>query len=181
MPTVVSHFCFKTTVHMLGDAKNSTLAATVILLVVYRLWNTIIECILVWNCCCVNESITFLKLPLPLHQVCCGNLWSVTTHTHLTALFPGLPRWAGTRKIKPIWIWLKQETVGGSGISWGICKSAPRSRQITTPAPHHSRSMTSVKYIVFWPLWSQSRTYQSFTDWQVGWMMMLVVLLRVII
>jgi len=27
--------------------------------------------------------------------------------------------------------------VSGSGISWAICKSAPRSRQITTPAPHH--------------------------------------------
>ena len=26
----------------------------------------------------------------------------------------------------------------GSGISWAICKSASRSRQITTPAPHHS-------------------------------------------
>jgi len=25
-----------------------------------------------------------------------------------------------------------------SGISWVICKSARRSRQITTPAPHHS-------------------------------------------
>jgi len=33
---------------------------------------------------------------------------------------------------------LKQETMSGSGISWAICKSAPRSRQITTPAPHHS-------------------------------------------
>ena len=65
---------------------------------------------------------------------------SITSHTHtrLTALFPGLPRWAGTRKVKPIWILLKQETVSGSGISWAICKSAPRSRQITTPAPHHS-------------------------------------------
>jgi len=60
------------------------------------------------------------------------------THTRLTALFPGLPGWAGTRKVKPIWILLKQETVSGSGISWAICKSAPRSRQITTPAPHHS-------------------------------------------
>jgi len=28
--------------------------------------------------------------------------------------------------------------VGGSGISWAMCKSAPRSRQITTPAPHKS-------------------------------------------
>ena len=29
--------------------------------------------------------------------------------------------------------------MGGSGISWTICKSfAPRSKQITTPVPHHS-------------------------------------------
>ena len=60
------------------------------------------------------------------------------THTRLTALFLGLPGWAGTRKVKPIWTLLEQETVSGSGISWAICKSAPRSRQITTPASHHS-------------------------------------------
>ena len=59
-------------------------------------------------------------------------------YNHLTASFPGLPRRAGTRKVKPIWILLKQETVSGSGISWAICKSAPRCRQITTPAPHYS-------------------------------------------
>ena len=28
--------------------------------------------------------------------------------------------------------------MSGSGISWAICKSAPCSRQITLPAPHHS-------------------------------------------
>ena len=28
--------------------------------------------------------------------------------------------------------------MSGSGISWAVCKSAPRSRQTTTPAPHHS-------------------------------------------
>ena len=56
----------------------------------------------------------------------------IHTHTRLTAPFPGLPGWAGTRKVKPIW------TVSGTGISWAICKSAPCSRQITTPAPHHS-------------------------------------------
>ena len=61
-----------------------------------------------------------------------------TKHTRLTALSPGLPRWAGTRKDKPIWILLKQETVSGSGISWNICKSAPHPREITMPAPHHS-------------------------------------------
>jgi len=27
--------------------------------------------------------------------------------------------------------------VSGSGISWAVCKSAPCSRQITMPAPHH--------------------------------------------
>ena len=62
------------------------------------------------------------------------------THTHirLTALCPGMPGWAGTRKVKPIWILLKQETMSGSGISWTICKSALCSIQIDTPAPHHS-------------------------------------------
>ena len=61
----------------------------------------------------------------------------IHTHTCLTALFPGLPAEPVPKKVKPIWILLKQETVSGSGISWVICKSAPRSRQITTPAPHH--------------------------------------------
>ena len=60
------------------------------------------------------------------------------THTRLTALLPGLSGWAGIRKVKPIWILLKQETVSGSGNSWAICKIAPRSRQIATPVPHHS-------------------------------------------
>jgi len=55
--------------------------------------------------------------------------YNTHTHIHLTALFPGIPRWAGTRKVKPIWILLKQETVSGSGISLAICKSAPGSRQ----------------------------------------------------
>jgi len=59
------------------------------------------------------------------------------THTRLVVLFPGLHGWAGTRKIKPIWILLKQETVSGSVISWAICKSATHSRQTTMPATHH--------------------------------------------
>ena len=93
-----------------------------------------------------------------------------TTRTHartharacLTALCPGLPGWTGTRKVKLIWILLKQETVSGSGINWVVCKSAPLSRQITMPAPHHSVfyrpdalpavwSTTNLKlYIIFW-------------------------------
>ena len=67
-----------------------------------------------------------------------NSVW-LHTHTHpFNGPFPGLPRWASSRKVKPIWILRKQETVSGSGISWAICKSAPRSRQITTPAPHLS-------------------------------------------
>ena len=67
-----------------------------------------------------------------------SRLYHTHTHTRLTALCPGLPGWAGTRKVKPVWILLEQEIVSGSCISWAICKPAPQSRQITTPAPHHS-------------------------------------------
>ena len=88
-------------------------------------------------------SAPYLFLPphlLPVHVLTVDKVSTCNTHTHthFTALCPGLPRWSGTRKVKPIWILLKQETLSGSGISWAICKSAPRSRQITTPAPHHS-------------------------------------------
>jgi len=31
-----------------------------------------------------------------------------------------------------------RDSESGDGISWAVCKSAPRSRQITMPAPHHS-------------------------------------------
>ena len=81
---------------------------------------------------CLSIEATALVLLKFLH-------WQHThTRTRLMALFPGLPRWACTRNVKPIWILVKQETVSGSGISWAICKSALRSRQITMPAPHHS-------------------------------------------
>ena len=67
------------------------------------------------------------------------HIMSVASHTQLfNNPFPGLPRSAGTRKVKPIWILLKQETASGSSISWAVCKYAPRSRQTTMPAPHHS-------------------------------------------
>ena len=78
----------------------------------------------------------------PICQQTATHICKDYTHTRLTALFPGLPGWAGTRKVKPIWILLKQETVSGSGISWAICKSASRSRQITMPVPHHSSFFT---------------------------------------
>ena len=61
------------------------------------------------------------------------------THTHpFNGPLSGTTGWASTRKEKPIWILLKQETVSGSGIRWTMCKSAPRCCQITTPVHHHS-------------------------------------------
>jgi len=50
-------------------------------------------------------------------------------HIHLIAFVVKIPR-----KVKSIW----SKRASGSGISCAICKSAPHSRQITTPAPHHS-------------------------------------------
>ena len=60
------------------------------------------------------------------------------THAHLMALCPGLPGWAGTRKVNQSgFYWSKRQCVAVE-ISWAICKSAPRSTQITTPAPHRA-------------------------------------------
>ena len=60
-------------------------------------------------------------------------------HTHpFNSPLSGTTRVRRYQKGKTIWIFLEQETVSGSGISWAVCKSAPRSRQISMPAPHHS-------------------------------------------
>ena len=65
-------------------------------------------------------------------------LLSDPPHTPVYGPFSRTTRVSRYQKGKPIWILLKQEIVIGSGISWAICKSAPRSRQITTSALHHS-------------------------------------------
>jgi len=58
------------------------------------------------------------------------------THTHLfNGPLSRTIRVSWYQKVKPIWILLKQETVSGSGISWAICKSAPRSRQNHASTP----------------------------------------------
>ena len=58
------------------------------------------------------------------------------THTRLTALFPGLPRWAGTRKVKPISILLKQDTVEWQWHQLGhmhVCTSLQTDNHASTP------------------------------------------------
>ena len=69
------------------------------------------------------------------------NITHTHTHTHpFNGPFSGNTQVSRYQKGKPIWILLKQEIVSGNGISWAISKSAPCSRQITMPAPHHSAS-----------------------------------------
>ena len=61
------------------------------------------------------------------------------THTHpFNSRLSRTTRVSQYQKVKPVWILLKQETVSGSGVRCAICKSAPRSRQITMLVPHHS-------------------------------------------
>jgi len=94
----------------------------------------------------------FVSVFFFVHQFCL----ITHTQTHLTALFPGLPRWASTRKVKPIWILLKQETVIGSGISLAICKFAPRSPHTdmfngpfsgTTQVSQYQKGKTNLDFI----------------------------------
>ena len=94
-----------------------------------------------------------ITTPTPHHSIFTGQMLFLTpnqqcqsieyihTYIHTPGQRPFVRDYRGEpvpERQKPIWILLKQETVSGSGISWAICKSAPRSRQITTPAPHHS-------------------------------------------
>ena len=54
------------------------------------------------------------------------------THTHLTAPFQGLPGWAGTRKVKPIWILLKQWVAVASARHMQVCTSLQTDNHTST-------------------------------------------------
>ena len=110
-------------------------------LAVYRCIMSVTYCSLHHSTCILSErksEITAISCLIKHIHTQQYRTYLCRTYTHLMAFFPGLPGWAGTRKVKPIWILLKQETVSGSDISWDICKSASRSTQITMPVPHHS-------------------------------------------
>ena len=96
-----------------------------------------------------NDNVTISLTSTFHNNVNCGNMfyldtwvryWYYQTHTHtrFNGHLSGTTRVCRYQKGKPIWILQKQETVSDSGISWDICKYAPRSRQITMPAPHCS-------------------------------------------
>jgi len=95
------------------------------------------------------EWYTFLQHNVEYKNYKSRSITHTHTHTCLTALFLGLPGWVSTRKVKPIWILLKQETVSDSGIGWAICKSASRSRQITMPVLHHSNLTKYTNRVIY--------------------------------
>ena len=69
----------------------------------------------------------------------CLCLQQPTKHTHPSnGPFFGTTQVSRYQKGRTNLNFTGEETVSGSGISRAICKSAPCSRQITTPAPHHS-------------------------------------------
>jgi len=68
-----------------------------------------------------------------------SSFWQLLLLHLFNGFFPGQLGWAGTRKVNHSGFYWSKRWLGGSGISWTICKSfAPRFRQITTPVPHHS-------------------------------------------
>jgi len=74
-------------------------------------------------------------------QCCVKTAKHASTHTHthpFNGPLSGTTRVSQYQKGKTNLDLVKQETVSGSGIGWTICKSAPRSRQITTRTPHRS-------------------------------------------
>jgi len=100
----------------------NTMAQDILFSNSFDLWQSDSRSYLVWHChwfyfFLLLSTLEVFLTPRHTHT-------HTRTHTHLTAFCPGLPGWAGTRKVKSIWILLKQETVSGSGISWAICKSA---------------------------------------------------------
>ena len=65
----------------------------------------------------------------------------VSRYTHTPPFngpFSGTTQVSRYRKGKTNLDFTEAETLSSSGMSWAICKSAPRAKQITTPAAHHT-------------------------------------------
>jgi len=85
--------------------------------------------------CHSQATLTLLALMLSWVRVALRTA-DINTHTHpFNGPFSGTTRVSRYQKGKTN---LDFTEVSGSSISWAICKFALRSRQITTPAPHHT-------------------------------------------
>ena len=112
---------------------------------------------------------SLLNTPLFANNFTCFNISQFTdpknTHTHThNGPFYGTTQVSRYQKGKPIWILLKQETVSSSGISWAICKTAPRSRQTTMPAPPHPAQFFTGRMPLLSPNQQRQSTEGIFTD-----------------
>ena len=92
--------------------------------------------------CCLEKEITQGTMPGARRRGRPRTAWmdNIKTWTGLSVeesvrMTHTRTRRAGTRKVKPIWILLKQETVIGSGISWAmqICTSLQTDNHASTP------------------------------------------------
>ena len=85
--------------------------------------------------CGAHLRITDLEPAVGLRRA----LWTAD-HTHTPVQRPFVRDYQVSRyqKAKTNLDFTETKTVSGSSISWAICKSASRSRHITTPTPHHS-------------------------------------------
>ena len=85
-----------------------SLASESIMLVLVAILATFHKSASVCRQCCTRRTIDlcFAQNACYMWQFC----HRLHTHIHLTAVCPGLSRWASTRKVKPIRILLKQET-----------------------------------------------------------------------
>ena len=126
-----------------------------------------VDCWYKFSFCVGNESVQLRRMlttwhcpHLPATHRCCwatGCAAHTHTHTRLTALFPGLPGWASTRKAKPNWILLKQETVSGSG-------NQPCSNRSIYPAiylPSPQQLIRSSGFAAVGPCWDRQMDRQD--------------------
>ena len=107
------------------------------------------------TCCQTNDRTPNVLLFQHLHTAshtahCCSprqatpvwhkcNYYYYYYYIRLMAFFPGQPGKPAPDRQIILDFTAAGDDGGGSGISWTICKLfAPRSRQITMPAPHHS-------------------------------------------
>jgi len=93
-------------------------------------YNNFVSRILYWWRCNKHLCLFYCSIYSVLWHCWLG--WTVSGTTQVSQYQKGK-----TRKVKPIWIYCSKR-VSGSGISWAICKFAPRLRQITTTESHHS-------------------------------------------
>jgi len=88
---------------------------------------------------------------LPVTQPTLMPVVHTHTHTRLRALFLGLPRWAGTRKVKPIWFyWSKRQwvAVASAGLYAGL-HLAPNRLPCQHPTTQFFYSVKALKeYII---------------------------------